>query len=173
MLNQVKIAKFYILIRPFEGDFCFMSYNKRKIVEEISLEIKNLDYFLIDTSFRGDERNLIIEVFIDNESGITAEDCKKVSVRLNEVFQEKKLIDSNYRLDVSSPGVDRSLKFIGQFGKHLKRNFEIFFTDGDIEKKITGRLIKVNKDLLTFEINKEEIIINFSNIKKAKVLVSF
>ena len=78
-----------------------------------------------------------------------------------------------YRLDVSSPGTDKPLKFLSQFPKHINRKFEVSYTSNDETKKLSGKLIKVEGDTLVFLSNQNEISINFNNIKKAKVIVSF
>ncbi len=50
--------------------------------------------------------------------------------------------------------------------------FEITYSYGDEKKKLKGRLKKIEGEDLTFLTNKEQII-NFNEIIKAKVLVSF
>ena len=62
---------------------------------EIAREIAESDgFFLIDVTFRGTENNRVIEVFIDGENNITAEDCAQISRIMNSVIDEKQLIKS-------------------------------------------------------------------------------
>jgi len=129
-------------------------------------------FFLIDILIRGTERNRVIEVYIDGEKNITANDCAEISRKLNEIFEEKKLIKGAYRLDVSSPGIDRPLLFLKQYPKHINRKFEITYRSGDEKRKFKGTLLKIEGDCLTF-LAIEEQIINFIDIINAKVIVSF
>jgi len=101
-----------------------------------------------------------------------AKDCAEISRRINEVFEEKELIKAAYRLDVSSPGIDRPLLYFEQYPKHINRKFEITYSCGDEKKKLKGTLKKIEGEHLTFLTNKEQVI-NFKDIIKAKVLVSF
>jgi ribosome maturation factor RimP len=140
-----------------------------QIAEEIT---SSSGFFLIDIIIRGTERNRVIEVFVDGEKNITARNCAEMSRKMNEVFEEKELIKAAYRLDISSPGIDRPLLYLKQYPKHINRKFEITYNYGDEKKKLKGTLIKVDGEYLTFLKNKEQIII-FKDIINAKVLVSF
>ena len=146
---------------------------KDKIKEIVSKTVEDAGYFLIDTVIRGDKNSVVIEVFIDNEEGITTTDCSGVTKEISSLIDSGNLINVNYRLDVSSPGVDRPLKFLPQYKKHLNRKFEIKFMEGQIEKKITGKLESISGDVLTFSDKKSEYSIPFPNIIEAQVLISF
>ena len=145
----------------------------RENIVQITKEITSSSgFFLIDIVIRGMERNRVIEVFIDGEKNITAKDCAEISRKINEVFEEKEIIKAAYRLDVSSPGIERPLLYLKQYPKQIDRMFEITYSYGDEMKKLKGRLKKIEGEDLTFLTNKEQII-NFKDIIKAKVLVSF
>jgi len=141
-----------------------------KNIEEI-LSAENL--LLIDSVIRGDNKTRIVEVFIDGEIGITSEVCNHVSNLIKTAIEEKNLIDSNFRLDVSSPGVDRPVKFLVQFNKHINRNFELKYLSGEENKSCKAKLTGIDGNILTFIEGKNEIKVRFEEIKSAKVLISF
>ncbi len=147
-----------------------MNLNKNKIVNRIKEEAENLGYLFIDMDFRGDNRNHILEIYIDSEVGVTTVDCARVSRAVGEMIEEEELITSKYRLDVSSPGVDRPLKYIQQFKKNIERSFELQLEDGS---EFEGKLLELDNDDLKFQIKKEIKVINIKNIKSAKVLIRF
>lgn len=149
-----------------------MNFINENIVE-IAREIAASDgFFLIDVTFRGNENNKVIEVFIDGEKNITAEDCAQINRKMNSVIEEKQLIKSKYRLDISSPGVDRPLQFLKQYQKHLNRQFEVTYKVEEDKKSLKGKLVKIEDEMLTF-LTGNETVINFNDIIKAKVLISF
>jgi ribosome maturation factor RimP len=103
-----------------------------------------------------------------------------VSREISKQIDEKELLKS-YRLDVSSPGVDRPLIYLNQFPKHLNRLFEVEFSakggsasGGNASgSSLTFKgKCSIEDEVLTFQSNKE-IKIKFPDIIKAKVLVSF
>jgi ribosome maturation factor RimP len=142
--------------------------NIREIARQIT-EQNNL--FLVDFIVRGSEFSRVIEVFIDGEINISADECAVVSREIIKLIDEKELLKS-YRLDVSSPGVDRPLIYLLQFPKHINRLFEIEFNASGTTSTFKGRLISVENEVLTFQSDKE-IKLRFPDIIKAKVLVSF
>ncbi|MFA7228721.1 MAG: hypothetical protein WC061_06790 [Melioribacteraceae bacterium] len=146
---------------------------KLQINSKIEEIVKAHGFILVDLVLRGDSHLRIIEVYIDGEKGITAIDCANVSRDLNEALESGNLVGSNYRLDVSSPGVERPLKFLIQYHKHTGRKFEIEYLDESEEKKITAKLIRIEGEDLFFGIKDAEYRINFTKIIKAKVLISF
>ena len=150
-----------------------MDIIKENIVR-ISNEIaEKLNFFVIDINFRGDNRKKIIEVFVDAEKNIDADNLAEISREINSIIEEQDIIQQAYRLDVSTPGVDRPLKFLKQFPKHINRNFEVTYKAEDETRTITGKLLSVEREELTFLSDKKEILIEFKNITTAKVIISF
>ena len=150
-----------------------MDIIKENIVR-ISNEIaEKLNFFVIDINFRGDSRKKIIEVFVDAEKNIDADNLAEISREINSIIEEQDIIQQAYRLDVSTPGVDRPLKFLKQFPKHINRNIEVTYKTGNETNTITGKLLSVESEELTFLSDKKEVLIEFKNITTAKVIISF
>jgi ribosome maturation factor RimP len=150
-----------------------MSIFDEKIKDIATGILEENGFFLIDLVLRGNEKNRVIEIFIDGERNISAEDCAKISRDINTLIEAQKLTDSNYRLDISSPGIDRPLIYLKQYPKHINRRFDISYNQNNETKKLSGKLIDISGENLTFLSDNKQIIINFNNIKKAKVIASF
>jgi len=150
-----------------------MSINKKYIESEIQKIVESLGFLFIELIIRGDKRQHIYEVFIDNEAGVTAEDCAEASRAIHDFFDLAEDEISNYRLDVSSPGIERSLKYIQQYKKHINRDFQLKYQLGDETKKQKGKLLEILDDKVLFKFGKEEILIPFEKIIEAKVQISF
>lgn len=151
-----------------------MNLLKKNIEEIVSIIVEKNNFFLIDTIVRGTINKPVIEVFIDGEKNISAADCAKINREINSEIEEKSLINSNYRLDVSSPGTDRPLIYLKQFPKNINRMFEVSYKEDSETKKLTGKLTAVNNSELTFLTKKQnQVVINFNNIEKAIVILSF
>ena len=66
-----------------------MDIIKENIVR-ISNEIaEKLNFFVIDINFRGDNRKKIIEVFVDAEKNIDADNLAEISREINSVIEEQ------------------------------------------------------------------------------------
>ena len=151
-----------------------MNFFEKNIYEQIEKVIGDKGFFIIDLVLRGEKKNRVIEVYIDSETNVSADDCAVISRDINKMLEEKDLFESGYRLEVSSPGVNRPLKYIRQFPKHINRKFDVSYKDSGMVKKFSGTLKKVeDSHLVFFKSNREEIKIDFSDIIKAKVIISF
>ncbi len=69
--------------------------------------------------------------------------------------------------------MDRPLKYIEQFQKHINRDFEIDYKLKDEKKKLTGKLIKIENGLLNFDVKGIETALKYEDILNAKVKISF
>ncbi|MBR2952370.1 MAG: ribosome maturation factor RimP [Clostridia bacterium] len=74
-----------------------------KTVEEAGCRLWDVEYVKV-----GAEYHLIIT--IDNDEGITIEDCERVHRAIDPILDEADPIESSYRLEVSSPGIERDLR---------------------------------------------------------------
>lgn len=152
--------------------FVTMDTIKEKILKIVENSLSGTEFLLIETNIRGDLRKRIIEVFVDSAKNISADDLAELSRKINEILSEDEEI-GNYRLDVSTPGVERPLRFIEQFPKNINRNFELEYFFGNEVMKLKAKLISVNGKELIFNDGKNEFLINHNQIIKAKVLISF
>ena len=136
--------------------------------------IEKNNFVLIDSVFRGERGSKVIQFFIDGEKDVTADVCAAISREISAIIDETIPDISSFRLEVSSPGVERSLKHLFQFRKHLNRKMEVEYSTDAGTEKFTGKLLIIedNGDM-AFQIQKTELKINFNNITKANVLISF
>lgn len=74
-----------------------------KTVEECDCTLWDVEYVKI-----GAEYHLIVT--IDSEEGITIEDCERVHRAIDPLLDEADPIEGSYRLEVSSPGIERELR---------------------------------------------------------------
>lgn len=148
-----------------------------KLLENISFIAENaaseIGLFIVDINIRGNDRNRIIEIFVDGEKSVSAEDLALLSKKINNIFDEHNIIESSYRLDVSTPGIDRPLKFLKQYTKHINRNFNLVYVEEGNQQNISARLESIEGDFLLFTKGKSLIKINFKDILSAKVQISF
>ncbi len=146
----------------------------QKIESKLNEIVEDKNLFLIDMVWRGTDSFRVLEIFIDNAEGITTEICSDVSREIEKFIDEEGLIKGKYRLDVSSPGVGKPLKFIEQFNKHIGRKFVIkVAAENNETEKLEGKLLSVTGDELLFDVDGKERLVNFNNIKKAKVQITF
>ena len=154
----------------------------QKIIDLLEKKFKEQEFedcFLVDANLNVNNK---LEIFVDADSGITFEKCRKLSRYLEQYIDEEQWLGEKYTLEVSSPGISRPLKFIRQYQKNIGRKLEVDLEDGS---KKTAQLIGVKNGSIILEEKvrikegkkkRTEIVqttIPFETINKAIVKVSF
>ncbi|MEN8179209.1 MAG: ribosome maturation factor RimP [Pseudomonadota bacterium] len=81
-----------------------------KIVRLLRAEVELLGYELVAVELVGQGKGgMLLRVYIDHEDGINLDDCAQVSHQVSGVLDVEDPIREHYRLEVSSPGIDRPL----------------------------------------------------------------
>ena len=121
--------------------------------------------------FRPLARRRILEVFVDTEAGITADLLAEISRRIGKAVDEGALIDETYQLVVSSPGLDRPLRFPWQYRRHLGRTVRVAYRDGAGEKHVVeGRILEADEDQLLVAQGAGSLPVPFERIDTANIV---
>lgn len=81
-----------------------------KVQRLIAPVLQDMAVELVDLEFKREGRDWFLRLFIDKEGGVTLDDCADVSREIDALLEVEDVIDTAYRLEVSSPGLDRPLK---------------------------------------------------------------
>jgi len=121
---------------------------KEELIKELDeliasyLSRQNLE--LIELICRYEGNNLVLRILADRpeghglassgqshrqEGGITLGECALANRQLSELLEEKNIIEGNYVLEVSSPGLDRCLKRQKDFLRCLNKEAVFFLND--------------------------------------------
>lgn len=136
--------------------------------------VAKLGYELYDVEYAKDGKDYYLRVFIDQEKGITLEDCEKVSNAINDILDNEDLVKEQYFLEVSSPGVERVLRK----DKHLQKNInqEIvvkLFKSYEGTKQIIGLLLNFDKDTISVKTEEKIIKVERKNIAGIKTVYNW
>ena len=128
---------------------------------------------LIDLIIRPEGKRLILTVLADKpESGITLQECAGLSRQLKSVLEEKNIIDVDYILEVSSPGLDRPLKGQKDFLRSLNKE-AVFFLNDLVNGKCQwqGVISKVDETTVFIQALGEILEIPLIKINKAQLVI--
>lgn len=113
---------------------------------------------LVDLEYKHEGRDWFLRIFIDKPGGVTLDDCAEASREVGAVLEVEDLIRTAYRLEVSSPGLDRPLKKLEDYGRFAGRlvkvkTFESLDPDqrGHARKTFSGVLLGVEEDRIRIE----------------------
>ncbi len=150
----------------------------KKIVTELVEQcIDNEETFLVEVHIAGKVNNQKIQVFIDGDTAVGIEECTSISRKLSDALEEKSLVEGQYVIEVSSPGVSKSLKFIRQYPKHKGRELDIVTKD---KTKYSGLLLDVKGQEIVLQLSvgkskkdqeQKTVSLPIDIVESAKVLV--
>lgn len=93
-----------------------------ELAEPVALEH---DVYVVDISYKKSDEGYELCVYIDKEGGVGIDDCESFSRAFEEVMDREDPIESNYTLEVSSPGVDRKLVKDREFEYYIGREVDV------------------------------------------------
>ena len=142
---------------------------KEKIKSLLEDDINDLGYIVWGLEVSGNSSSKLLRLFIDKSIGsIDLVDCEKVSNQVMEILSNVDFIDFKYRLEVSSPGIDRTFFAFEQHKEFIGDLIEIKFRNENKNKTIRGELIKFDKDFLKVKLEND----NYEEIKASNYLSS-
>jgi ribosome maturation factor RimP len=130
---------------------------------------------MVDLRYRLENRGWVLRLFIDKEGGITLEDCQRVSEQVGDLLDVEDLIGHGYRLEVSSPGLDRPLTREGDFVRFTGKRARISSREPiSNQRNFQGKILGVQDHQVLIEEDKGvKIAIPFPAILKARLIPEF
>lgn len=137
----------------------------RPVVEGLGYEFWGIEY-------RSTGRHVLLRLFIDDaDDGISVEDCEKVSRQVSGVLDVEDPIQSEYTLEVSSPGMDRPLfrpeHYRAWVGYMVQIKLRMAFEG---RRKFKGLLNGMDGDDVAVIVDDHEYLLPFESIEKANIV---
>ncbi|HNZ82078.1 MAG TPA: ribosome maturation factor RimP [Sedimentibacter sp.] len=144
----------------------------RKMTEEV---LKTTEMELVDVEYVKEGPFRYLKIYIDKPGGITVDDTADISRILNKKLDEADLIDEQYFLEVSSPGVERPFKkekdYLNNIGNFVEARF---YKPVEGKKSVKGLLKEKNENDIVIETGEGILRIELSDLSKInRVLEDF
>ena len=126
--------------------------------EQILLPItKKIGVQIYDVEYVKEGTDWYLRAYIDKEGGVTIDDCEKVSREVSEVMDQEDFIEDAYILEVSSPGLGRTLKKDKHLEKSIGQKVEIkTYKPIEKQKEFSGVLEKFDSESITISLEETE-----------------
>lgn len=134
------------------------------------LEAEGLE--LVDVEYKKEGPNWILRIFIDKKGGVTVADCQKVSHLTGDLIDVEETIKIPFNLEVSSPGLDRSLKREKDFLKFKGKRIRLHsLSPIDNKRKFTGILVDFKDQIIFIDLDGKPFEIPLSQVAKANLVI--
>ncbi len=75
--------------------------------ERLEKLIDSMGYGFVGVEILSQGRQMLFRLYIDTPTGVTLDDCARVSRQVSAMLDVEDLFQGKYTLEVSSPGIDR------------------------------------------------------------------
>ena len=137
----------------------------KPVVESFGCELWGIDF----TPFK---ESALLRVFIDKKAGVTLDDCSDVSYQLSGVFDVEDPIQLPYRLEVSSPGIERPLLSVEHYQRYPGALVKIRLKwplDG--QRNFTGSVVSADENKVVLDVDGTEVEIPFDAIGRGRLVM--
>lgn len=146
----------------------------KKLTEIIEPVVSSLGFELVDLDFLKENTEWFLKIYIDAEGGVLIEHCEKVSRAVSDLLDEKDPIEQSYILEVSSPGINRTLKREKDFEKFAGHDVEVKLYKPLNGKKIyEGKLVSLIDNVITIQVEDEKLEFNREIVAIIRLAVKF
>lgn len=137
------------------------------IVKSLGCDLWGIDYL-------SHGKQTLVRIYIDNKDGIDVDDCARISRQVSSVFDVEDPIMGEYTLEVSSPGMDRPLFTLQQFGLYVGESVKIRLrTPYEGRKNFSGVMTGIEEDDIVIAVDEHEYLLPFDLIDKANLVPGF
>lgn len=116
--------------------------------QDIKNVVESMGLSLYDIATVSEFGATIYRVMIDSEDGVSLDKCGEVTRIISPLLDVTPPVSGDYRLEVSSPGIERKLKNLGHFQKSVGEKVKAVLISNEVLK---GELIKVEGNKITIK----------------------
>ena len=122
----------------------------QRIAEPIA---KALHLEIVEVECQGKGAKTIVRVIVEKEGGVGIQDCEQLHHSLGRALDVADPVPHAYRLEVSSPGVDRPLRRRKDYEEAVGRNIRVKVHDPvHGHRTVVGQLTEVDGQGITLQV---------------------
>ncbi len=148
---------------------------QRQLEDLLKPLIEDLGYEFVGAQYQPQRGDALLRLYIDRpEGGVTVDDCARVSREVSALLDVEDPIPGHYRLEVSSPGLDRPLFTPAQFERFTGHQARVTVSvPVDRRRRFKGRISAVREDEIVLDVDGEAVSIAHGNVVKANLVAEF
>ena len=136
--------------------------------------VEDLGYEFVGLERSSNPKNPVLVVYIDTPDGIAVEDCERVSREVAALLDVEDPIPGQYRLEVSSPGLDRPLFTLKHFEQFTGEVAQIsLYAPQDGRRKFKGEILGTDVGRVKIDQDGVEVTLPLDNIAKARLVPDY
>jgi ribosome maturation factor RimP len=126
---------------------------------------------LVHVEYRREPGGLTLRLYLDKPGGVTLDHCVEISRQLDDILDVHAKDAPPYRLEVSSPGLDRPVGKLKDFIRFKGHRVKIRVrTAVNGRKNFNGVLVGVVDEMIQIQFDNETVSLNFKEITRARLI---
>jgi len=126
---------------------------------------------LVHVEYQREPGGLTLRLYLDKPGGVTLDDCVDISRQLEDILDVHAQDAPPYRLEVSSPGLDRPVGKLNDFVRFTGHRAKIrLATAVQGRQNFTGVLAGVLDEMVQLQVDDETVSLNFKDISRARLI---
>lgn len=144
------------------------------IEEMLQSEVEDLGFEWVGGEFRGGPGGLL-RVYVDHPDGMNLDNCAEISRAISGVLDVEDPFPGAYRLEVSSPGVERPMFRTADFARFVGHRVRLrLYKPVAQQKKFEGVIQGVDGENITVLVEDVgELVFRFEEVEKANLVYEF
>ena len=151
--------------------------SKLEILKELiepAIEALGCELWGIEFNSPGRHHRSVLRVYIDSDSGVGIDDCERVSRQISSVMDVEDPIAGEYTLEVSSPGLDRPLFTLKQYGEYSGHKAKVKLrVPFEGRRNFTGMIKGIEGDDVVLIVDDQEYLLPIDSIDKGSIVPNF
>ncbi len=143
-----------------------------KKVEQIIMPIlSEYNYQLVDIELIRGKNRSILRIYIDKNGGITVDELAMFNNRIGDVIDAESIFEDSYTLEVSSPGLNRRIRYPVDFDRFAGKEIRIkVHKKIDGSNQISGTLLGMDGDDVVVQRDNKKFLIRLEDIDHANLI---
>ncbi len=149
-----------------------------KIRSVVSGPVEGAGYELVEIEFKREVGGWVCRLFVDKPgTGISLDDCERVSREVSAVLDVADVIPQAYALEVSSPGLDRPLRYVEHFRRYVGQKAKLKLRAGvEGRRNFSGTIVAVPPDApprVVVQVDDKEYTLPLDDLDRANLVYEF
>lgn len=126
---------------------------------------------LVHVEYRREPAGRTLRIYLDKPGGVTLDDCVNISRQLGDLLDVGLETEASYRMEVSSPGIQRPLGRLGDFERYKGSRAKVRTAQAlEGRKNFTGTLQGLSGPSVLLMVDNQTVSIAFTDIVKAHLI---
>ncbi|MBI2379656.1 MAG: ribosome maturation factor RimP [Gammaproteobacteria bacterium] len=145
-----------------------------RLYELVAPAVTALGFELVGLELVQHGRSATLRIYIDHPNKVNVDDCAKVSYQVGSILDVEDPIQGEYRLEVSSPGIDRPLftaaHYVAVVGQVIKLKMAVPHKG---RRNFKGLLNGVKGESIVLTVDKETVELPLSQVERGNLVPDY